>query len=138
MPEPNVDDNLNTTQRPGLKTRAANATKHPGKVVTDLIIHRRSHSEVVAARAAAEEAKAAEAKEHLKKIKAIALIRHKLGQEKEMKEVSIIVATTKGTCDRECLPTSRDGVAQGGSIQTIATLWQPKVRLRVNRMKPLQ
>lgn len=103
MPEPTVDDHLNPTQRPGLQTRASNATKHPGKIVADLIIHRRSHSEVVAARQAAEEAIAAKAEEQLRKIKAIALIRHKLGQEKEMVEVSCMI-TTKGRITRITYP----------------------------------
>ncbi|KLO04314.1 hypothetical protein SCHPADRAFT_947798 [Schizopora paradoxa] len=69
-------------QRPGLQTRKANATKHPGRAVTDLTIHRRSHSEVVAARKAAEDARVAEAAEQLKKIKLVASIRFEL--EKEM------------------------------------------------------
>lgn len=42
------------TGRPGLQTRRGNASKHPGKVVTDLTRKRRSPAEVAAERAAAE------------------------------------------------------------------------------------
>ncbi|KLO17202.1 hypothetical protein SCHPADRAFT_937236 [Schizopora paradoxa] len=50
-------------QRPGLRTRRGNASKHPGRVVTDLIQKRRSRSEAAAARKALAEAREKEAKE---------------------------------------------------------------------------
>ncbi|KLO04528.1 hypothetical protein SCHPADRAFT_947634 [Schizopora paradoxa] len=128
MPEPNVDDNLNQTQRPGLQTRASNATKHPGKAVTDLVIHRRSHSEVVAARQAAEEAKAAEAEEQLIRIKAIALIRHKLGQEMEMKVKERRSRRLNGE-------DSRDPVATAGSRNEVSVPVETNVKSKRGKSK---
>ncbi len=86
---PDGDDSV-PVLRPGLQTRASNAKKHPGRVITDQIRHRRSHSEVVADRIAAEEAQAIEAKEQLERIQAVALIRHRL--EQEMNSVSYRVS----------------------------------------------
>ncbi len=88
----NSDSGVPVILRPGLQTRASNTNKHPGRVVTDQIKHRRSHSEVVAARIAAEEAKAAEAKEQLKRIQKVALIRIRL--EQEMNEVCSTTITS--------------------------------------------
>ncbi len=62
----------------GLQTRPSNAAKHPGKIVTDQIRHRRTHSEVVAERAAIQEQKATEAEEKLARIRQVAAIQLKL------------------------------------------------------------
>ncbi len=68
-------------RRPGLRTRNT-------KVVTNQTRHRRTHSQVVADRAAAEQAKAEEAEERLRRISRVAEVHHRL--EKQMESVRVI------------------------------------------------
>ncbi len=79
-----VDQDLTTLRRPGLQTRPSNTLKHPGKVVTDQIKHRRTHSQVVAERALIEEKKSAEAAERYKRIREAAAIQLQLEVEMVM------------------------------------------------------
>ncbi len=74
---------------PGLQTRASNILKHPGRVITDQIPHRRTHSQVIADRAAAAELEAAEAEETLRRINKVAEIQLRL--EKQMSSVRISI-----------------------------------------------
>ncbi len=92
----NIEPTTPCPGRPGLATRLTNALKHPGKVVSDQIQHRRSHSQVVADTAAAEQVKVAEAAKKLQLINDIAIIKLRLEQEMiKVRESKLLNSTLK-------------------------------------------
>lgn len=86
-PEVELEAEGEFIQRPGLQTRRSNTLKHPGRVVTDQIKHRRTHSQVLADRAAAEKAKAEAAEERRRRLRNVALIQYQLEQEMAVDKV---------------------------------------------------
>ncbi|KLO11499.1 hypothetical protein SCHPADRAFT_941984 [Schizopora paradoxa] len=109
-----LQDAEQTAKRPGLATRPANARKHPGKIVTDQIVHRRTHSQVVADAAAAEQAKEAEAARKLQLLNDVAIVKRRL--ELEMVETRRTSRTLAGagTTINEGLATSNVPDAPAG------------------------